>query len=119
MPENNDCPDCLGCGIIDLSTVACPACKGTGKVTMDKKQNEFEFTEDKLVERASNLSRLSGYQSFEETADSALYYLREAYKQGWNAAIIKASGIARSWCVNNDCPAHAKDISDTITKEAK
>ena len=32
MPENNSCPDCLGCGIIDLSTVACPACKGTGKV---------------------------------------------------------------------------------------
>ena len=32
LPDNNDCPECLGCGIIDLSTVACPVCKGTGKV---------------------------------------------------------------------------------------
>lgn len=33
MPENSDCQECLGYGIIDLSTVACPVCKGTGKVT--------------------------------------------------------------------------------------
>ena len=94
MPENNDCPDCLGCGIIDLSTVACPVCKGKGKIIMDKKQSEFKFTEDKLIERASNLSRLSGYQSFEETADSALSYLRETYKQGWNSAIEVARKTA-------------------------
>jgi len=30
-----DCPECLGCGIIDLSIVPCPVCKGTGKA--DKK----------------------------------------------------------------------------------
>ena len=31
--KKTDCTECLGTGIIDLSTVPCSVCQGTGKVT--------------------------------------------------------------------------------------
>ena len=41
--KNNDCPECFGCGIIDLSTVACPICKGTGKVAKNDPNRRMHF----------------------------------------------------------------------------